>query len=54
MPRSTSVAIAVVALVVGSFAASAQNQIEAIAKTTPEQRAKLTRCIRSLHSGQGT
>ena len=41
MPRSTSVAIAVVALVVGSFAASAQNQIEAIAKTTPEQRAKI-------------
>ncbi|MCX5738931.1 MAG: hypothetical protein NTZ61_10645 [Proteobacteria bacterium] len=41
MKHSKSVALAVVALLSCSTAASAQGQIEAIAKTSPEQRAKV-------------
>ncbi len=41
MTQMRTVALALVALVLGSTAASAQGQIEAIAKTSPEQRAKV-------------
>jgi len=41
MKHSKSVALAVVALLSCSTAASAQGQIDAIAKTSPEQRAKV-------------
>jgi len=41
MTQMRTVALALVALVLGSVAASAQGQIEAIAKTSPEQRAKV-------------
>ena len=41
MTQMRTVALALVALVLGSVAASAQSQIDAIAKTSPEQRAKV-------------